>query len=79
MGRDYVAGERVLAFMDGTPSPRLGVVTAVLNANHSRYAWGGNVRYLVRFDGDRGHSGPCTVIRAEGEREAVSPATGTAA
>jgi len=77
--RRYEIGERVIASAHGTGYPRAGVVTARINEGGASYLWNGECRYMVKFDRDHGPSGPCVVFRAEGEREDVYPATGTAA
>lgn len=79
MSRDYEIGERVIAATHGTGQGRSGVVVGRLVGPDEWFRLMGGARYVILFDGDRGHSGPCAVIRAEGEREDVSPTIGTAA
>ena len=58
----YEIGERVVASVHGTGTPRRGTVVATLGGVVSGYVWNGEPRYMVRFDGDRGASGPCLVL-----------------
>lgn len=73
----YELGERVEAVLGAGGSPRPGVVIARLGGVVSRYIWENEERYMVRFDGERGTSGPCVVIRAERAREDVQAREGT--
>lgn len=73
----YELGERVEAVTTADDDPRPGVVIARLEGAVSRYLWQGEDRYMVRFDGERCLSGPCSVIRAEAAREDVQARKGS--
>lgn len=73
----YEVGERVIAQHATSGTERPGVVVGTISGSIVSHVWGYESQYLVRFDGSGGLVGPCVVLRAEGEREAVSPASET--
>ena len=62
----FAVGERVLSHVgSGGTMLRPGVVTAVLEGTFLTP----NPQYMVLFDGDQGHSGPCLYVEPEPKRE----------